>query len=170
MNMARRWESTGPEWTRGFGRRLGRLLRPGDVVGLIGPLGSGKTCLAQGIIEGLGVRGPIPSPTFTLIHQYRGRLPVYHFDLYRLEDPRELEELGAEEYFYGDGVTIIEWAERAGDYLPRSYLRLELERVPGREDNARRVILSPVGEGYFHLVKALLEEELPAEELPGKGR
>jgi len=171
MNMARRrWESPGPEATRGFGRRLGRLLGPGDLVGLVGPLGSGKTCLARGIIEGLGVQGPIPSPTFTLIHQYRGRLPVYHFDLYRLEDPRELEELGAEDYFYGDGVTIVEWADRAGNYLPPSYLRIELERVPDREDNVRRVVLSPVGEGYLYLVKGLLEEELPAEELPGKGR
>lgn len=144
--------------TREFGHRLGRLLEPGDLVGLVGPLGSGKTCLAQGIIKGLGVEGPIPSPTFTLIHQYRGRLPVYHFDLYRLENPQELEELGAEEYFYGDGVTIIEWAERAGNYLPPSYLRLELQRVPGREDNVRRLTLSPVGQGYLHLVKGLLGE------------
>lgn len=98
--------------TRGLGIRLGKSLAPGDVVLLSGPLGAGKTALAQGIGAGLDVRGPINSPTFTILKQYRGRLPLYHFDLYRIEDPNELYSLGFEDYFGGAGVCVVEWAER----------------------------------------------------------
>jgi tRNA threonylcarbamoyladenosine biosynthesis protein TsaE len=102
-----------------YGITLGRLLQPGDVVALIGELGSGKTTLAQSIAEGLGVMEPVTSPTFTIINEYEsGRLPLYHFDVYRLKSPEEMESLGYEEYFFGSGVTIVEWADRVGALLP----------------------------------------------------
>ncbi len=105
--------------TREFGLDLARRLAPGDVVALIGDLGTGKTTLTRYIAEGLGVSEPVTSPTFTIVSEYRsGRLPVFHFDVYRLESSEELFEIGAEEYFHAGGVCIIEWADRIADILP----------------------------------------------------
>ncbi|MCZ6633542.1 MAG: tRNA (adenosine(37)-N6)-threonylcarbamoyltransferase complex ATPase subunit type 1 TsaE [bacterium] len=124
-----------PEETQALGRELAGRLRPGDCVGLIGSLGSGKTCLVQGICAGLGVSGAVTSPTFILIHEYTGvgkeeaPLPVYHFDLYRLGDPDELYALGCDDYFYGEGICLIEWADRAGDLLPEGTILIQLEDV-----------------------------------------
>src|SRR3954467_15471168 len=114
--------------TEAFGRRLGGLLFPGAVVALVGRLGAGKTHLTRAIAEGLGVRNPagVNSPTFVLIQEYPARLPVYHFDAYRLSGPREFAELGVEEYFHGDGVSIIEWADRVEATLPVEQLRIEV--------------------------------------------
>ncbi len=100
------------EQTRWLGAILGGLLGPGDVVLLHGNLGAGKTAFTQGIGRGLGVAATINSPTFTILKEYAGRLPLYHFDLYRIEDPGELEALGFADYFAGEGVSVIEWAER----------------------------------------------------------
>ena len=108
--------------TMELGRKIGEGLGPGDVVGLIGELGTGKTTFTQGLVQGLGVQGYVKSPSFTLVNEYKGRLPVYHLDLYRLGDINEIRELGIEEYFYSDGVTIVEWAEKAIPLLPASYL------------------------------------------------
>lgn len=115
--------------TRRLGARLGALLQAGDVVLLEGPLGAGKTALTQGIGAGLGVAGTINSPTFTLLKEYSGRLPLYHFDLYRIEDPEELFTLGFEDYFGGEGVCVVEWAERGvaldgATLWPASWLRI----------------------------------------------
>jgi len=106
----------GPEETLALGRRLGRLLGAGDVVALSGPLGSGKTTLTKGLAEGLDVEEPrwVTSPTFVLIHEYPGRVPVYHVDAYRLAGASDAEALGVDELFFGDGVTIVEWADRIG--------------------------------------------------------
>jgi len=110
-----------------YGRKLGRELGPGDVVALYGELGSGKTTLAKAIAEGLGVTETVTSPTFTLVLEYKsGRLPLYHVDVYRLEKPEEFADIGLDEYFYGRGVTIVEWADRIGWLLPEDTLRIEL--------------------------------------------
>ena len=130
--------------TQALGVELGRGLTPGEVVAFYGDLGSGKTCMIQGICKALDVAGYVTSPTFILINEYAGRLqgrdlPVYHFDLYRLGGPDELEELGAEEYFYGRGVCMVEWAERAGELLPEGCRQVRLEHGGGDE---RRVEIS----------------------------
>jgi tRNA threonylcarbamoyladenosine biosynthesis protein TsaE len=122
-----------PEETQRFGLELACTLGPGAVIALIGDLGSGKTCLTQGICDGLGVTSYVTSPTFTLINEYQGRLPVYHFDLYRIERPGELLDLGCEEYFYGQGVSIIEWAERALSVLPEERMEIRIERTGATE-------------------------------------
>ena len=111
-----------------FGQRLGAVLRPGDVVTLSGPLGSGKTCLARGVLRGAGHSGEVPSPTFTLVQSYEGsemRLPVWHADLYRLDDPLETAELALDEVLQ-DGALIVEWPERGGRFVPGPALALSL--------------------------------------------
>src|SRR5579875_2534863 len=115
--------------TRHLGLRLGRSAAPGDIILLTGPLGSGKTTLTQGIAAGLEIAETINSPTFTLLKEHHGgRLPLYHFDLYRLEDPDEIWSLGFADYFAGDGLCVVEWAERAGNvWLDFSWLWLEFQ-------------------------------------------
>lgn len=104
-----------------IGASLANVLRPGLVVGLVGPLGSGKTRLVRAIAEALGANpSQIASPTFSLIHEYQGRLPIYHFDAYRLASPEEFEAIGADEYFRGDGVCLVEWADRVAEVMPPS--------------------------------------------------
>ena len=121
--------------TADFGSRLARLLGPGDVVGLCGDLGAGKTFLAGAVAHGLGVPPDIAvtSPTFTLIKEYEGRLPVYHLDLYRLTDPGELYELGLWEYYDGQGVCLVEWCDRFTDLWPGHALVLTLELGDGEQ-------------------------------------
>lgn len=124
-----------------LGRALADVLPPGTVVGLIGTLGAGKTRLVQAVATGLGVpAGGVTSPTFVLVNEYRGgRLPIYHFDTYRLKDDDEFLELGPEEYFDSDGITFVEWADRVEHLLPQDWLEIELE-VTG--DTERRVALA----------------------------
>lgn len=119
----------GPEAVEAFGARLGQAARVGDVIALSGELGAGKTTLARGLLRGLGLSGEAPSPTFTLVQTYEPpemRLPVWHCDLYRLEDPEEAIELGLEEAF-DTALVVIEWPERLGAYLPAHALRLRLD-------------------------------------------
>ncbi len=112
--------------TEKLGERIGSVLEPGIVVALTGDLGAGKTTLTKGIARGLAVSDLIHSPTFTLIHEHKGRLPVYHFDLYRLDSPEQLDDLGYEDYFYGDGVSIVEWSEKAQELLPPDHIELRI--------------------------------------------
>ncbi|MDN5344783.1 MAG: tRNA threonylcarbamoyladenosine biosynthesis protein TsaE [Clostridia bacterium] len=116
--------------TRELGAALGRLLGPGDVLILRGELGAGKTTLAQGLARGLEVKATVTSPTFTLIQEHQGRLPFYHIDVYRLEGPAAALELGLDEYFYGQGVTAVEWGERLEGLLPPEYLDVYLAYDP----------------------------------------
>ncbi len=121
--------SRGPATTMALGRSIGAELLPGDVVALTGDLGAGKTCFTQGIAEGLGVpeESCVRSPSFVILNVYPGgRLPLYHFDLYRVEDPAEMEELGYREILFGEGVTVIEWAEKIRDLLPEEAVTVRL--------------------------------------------
>ncbi len=144
------YTSNSPEDTEALGGILGGILKPGDVIALEGPLGSGKTCLARGLLLGLGIGGYIRSPSFSLVHQYRGRLPAYHLDVYRLDDVRDMDDLDYEEYFYGEGVTVVEWAERIKGVLPHELLWITLAiEAPTR----RRIVLKPYGRRYSELLR-----------------
>ena len=132
--------------TAAFGAALAQSLPPGAVVGLIGPLGAGKTRLVQAVAEGAGVAPRnVVSPTFVLIHEYRGRLPIYHFDVYRLRDDDEFLQLGPEEYFDRDGWTFIEWANRVASCLPRERMEIRIEPTGAV---ARRLTIRAVGERF----------------------
>ncbi|MEW6097438.1 MAG: tRNA (adenosine(37)-N6)-threonylcarbamoyltransferase complex ATPase subunit type 1 TsaE [bacterium] len=143
-----------PAQTKWWGERLGRCLGKGDIVCLIGGLGVGKTLFGQGVAKGLGVRSEyVTSPTFLMLREYYdSRLPLFHFDLYRLESITELYDLGYEEYFFGDGVTIIEWAEKIEELIPIEYLRVEIRWLA---QNAREINFIPFGEHYQQIVNSL---------------
>jgi tRNA threonylcarbamoyladenosine biosynthesis protein TsaE len=140
--------------TEALGRRLGAQLRPGMVVALIGPLGAGKTHLSRAIAGGLGLADSrvVCSPTFVLLHEYAGRVPIYHFDAYRLRSEEEFNDLGAGEYLEADGVCLIEWADRVARCLPADYLRIEL-RIVG--ETARQASVEGMGERTKELVGTL---------------
>jgi len=118
-----------------LGKCLGELLRPGDVVALIGELGAGKTTLAKGIAAGAGVEDEdeVTSPTFVLVNEYRGRFPVYHADLYRLQEAPELNDLGWEDFIYGEGISLLEWAEKIPEALPDERLEVRISWIGGEE-------------------------------------
>jgi len=125
--------------TVGFGKKFGKTLKPNDVVCLTGDLGAGKTTLIQGIAEGCGVKDYVTSPTFIIINEYQGRLPFFHFDLYRLNDVREIEDLGVEEYFTRGGVCVIEWAEKLDGLRPKEAREIKIEIV---SENERKICVS----------------------------
>ena len=121
--------------TRAFGLDLGKSLEKGDIVALVGDLGTGKTALTKYIAEGLGIAGPITSPTFTVVQEYHdGRLPLYHFDVYRVYDEDELFEMGYEEYFYGEGVCVVEWADLIEGLLPPETKLIRIEHGTNPEE------------------------------------
>jgi len=133
--------SQSPADTLHIGRIIGETLTGGEILGLTGELGTGKTCLTQGIAQGMGIaeRYYITSPTFTLVNEYPGRIPLYHMDVYRLAGSVDLEDMGYEEYFYGNGVVVIEWAEKVADILPPEALFIHLEHAGG---DTRRMEIS----------------------------
>ena len=133
-------ETFSREETRELGRRLGEQAAAGSVYCLIGDLGTGKTVFTQGFAAGLGVAGPVNSPTFTIVQEYMGsRMPFYHFDVYRLEGPEEIEEIGYEEYVFGEGVCLIEWADRILEILPERRVEIRIEKDPGKGFDYRRI-------------------------------
>jgi tRNA threonylcarbamoyladenosine biosynthesis protein TsaE len=152
------------EATTTFGHRLGAMLLPGDVIGLTGPLGAGKTHLVRAIAEGLEIPDSrcVNSPTFVLIQEYRARLPIYHFDVYRLRRAEEFSDLGVDEYFGGKGVCLIEWVDRVIDYLPAERLIIRIEPVLENADPSsqkpsekRRFLLVASGKRYSDLLGKL---------------
>ena len=146
--------SDSPDQTYAWGKVLGTLLNRGDVVALVGELGAGKTTLTQGMVRGLGVAEDhyIGSPTFTLINEYEGRVPVYHLDFYRIEFPSEVVYLGLEEYLDGDGVAIIEWADKIETLLPEERIVVRLEYVNAR---VRTLTIMSSGAHYDGLIASL---------------
>jgi tRNA threonylcarbamoyladenosine biosynthesis protein TsaE len=140
--------------TTAVGHRLAEQLFPGAVVALIGPLGAGKTTLVKAIAEGLGVNNSrlVNSPTFVLIQEYLGRLPIYHFDAYRLCSATDFFDLGVNEYFEGSGVCLVEWADRVESHLPADHLRISIEMTGA---TARRLTIDQKGTKYSNLLQAL---------------
>jgi len=144
--------SNSPEETREFGARLGELARPGDIFLLVGKLGAGKTCLTQGIARGLGIKEYATSPSFVMVRELYGRLPLYHMDFYRLDNLDEITDLGLDDYFYGKGVSVVEWAEKGLSLLPPEHLLIEMSYV---SDTGRRLKLKAGGKRYRELVAKL---------------
>lgn len=145
--------------TLALGKTIGRYAQKGDIICLYGDLGAGKTVLAKGIAAGLGIKPQeVISPTFVIFCAYRGRLPLYHCDFYRLDTARDIAELGYEDYFYDQAVTVIEWSDRLGRLLPPDHLRIDL-RVSGRSDRCLR--LRARGRRSVQLLKRVHEALLP---------
>ncbi|MBH0171632.1 MULTISPECIES: tRNA (adenosine(37)-N6)-threonylcarbamoyltransferase complex ATPase subunit type 1 TsaE [Fictibacillus] len=145
------YETKSAEETMSFAEKLGSILQKGDVLTLAGDLGAGKTTFTKGLAKGLGVTRTVNSPTFTIIKEYSGRLPLYHMDVYRLEDSDE--DLGFEEYFSGDGVCVVEWAVFIEDYLPEERLELVISH---KGDDKREIQLKPIGSRYEERVKEIM--------------
>lgn len=142
------------EETMTIGSTLANLLKGGEVLTLEGDLGAGKTTFTKGIAKGLGIKRTVNSPTFTIIKEYQGKIPLYHMDVYRLEESDE--DLGFDEYFYGNGITIVEWAHFIKESLPEDLLKVEMV-YDG--ENRRVITFKPKGEKYIELCKELKEYE-----------
>ena len=151
------FESNSVQQTQAFGAALAKQLKPNDVLLLLGDMGAGKSEFTRGLARGLGVTGYVTSPTFTILQVHEdGRMPLYHFDWYRLNDVEELYELSMDEYLHADGVAVIEWPSRAEEAIPESYLEVSLEPLG---DSERRITLTPVG-GFRTLDEAALRKDL----------
>lgn len=140
-------QTTSVEETMDLGRKLGTVVQKGTTLCLTGDLGTGKTHFAKGFAEGLGITETITSPTFTIVNEYHsGRLPLYHFDVYRIHDAEEILQVGFEEYVYGQGVTLIEWADMIESILPDAFLQVKIEKTP--EENQRKITLYSYGQAH----------------------
>ncbi len=157
------YTSSSPEETQELGQTLGEILQRGDVICLFGDLGAGKTCFAQGVAWGAGFPQDdyISSPTFTLINEYAGKWPIYHLDFYRIKNPQELLDLGYEEYFFGQGIVVIEWADRVDGFLPAERLEVWLRRMNMMQ---REITITGIGDRYIDLMEKLVEEVTPEGE------
>ena len=144
--------SHSPEQTQKFGVGIGELSLPGDIFLLVGDLGTGKTCLTQGIAWGLGIKEYAVSPSFVLVRELYGRLPLYHIDLYRLDHTEEIAELGLDDYLYGNGVCVVEWAEKGLSILPAEHLLIQISYL---SDTERRFRLTPSGQRYLEMLDQL---------------
>ena len=133
-------ETENPEETFALGQKIGRAATPGQVYTLTGDLGVGKTVFTQGVASGLGITEPVNSPTFTIVQVYEeGRLPFYHFDVYRIGDIEEMEEIGYDDYFFGEGICLIEWAELIEEILPENRISITIEKDLSRGFDSRRI-------------------------------
>ena len=144
------FKTENPEETQTLGEKLGKTLKQGDVIALVGDLGTGKTCLTQGLARGVGIAADevVNSPSYILINEYNGAIPIYHIDLYRLENSEEIAELGLSEYMEGDGICIIEWAERMADSLPDTCIKIHitLSETDASHGNETRESISQTAE------------------------
>lgn len=135
-------ETRSPEETFALGEKIGRQARKGQVYTLTGDLGTGKTVFTQGVAAGLGIREPVNSPTFTIVQVYEeGRLPFYHFDVYRIGDIEEMEEIGYDDYFFGEGICLIEWAELVEEILPENRISITIQKDLEKGFDYRRIII-----------------------------
>ncbi|MDO5040265.1 tRNA (adenosine(37)-N6)-threonylcarbamoyltransferase complex ATPase subunit type 1 TsaE [Clostridium sp.] len=143
--------------TTNIGRQLGKILNPGDIVCLTGDLGTGKTHITKGIAEGLSITENITSPTFTIVNEYdSGRLKLYHFDVYRVSDPDEIYAIGFDDYIFGEGVSIIEWANYIEEILPKDYLHIYIQKDLSKGENYRKISITPYGEKYNYVKELTL--------------
>lgn len=147
--------------TEKIGYMLGKLLTGGEIICMIGDLGAGKTTMTQSIAKGLDVEDYVTSPTFTIINEYSGRCPLYHFDVYRINDVDEMYDLGYEEYFYSNGVSIIEWANIIEEILPTERLNIEISKKDNNE--GREIAINGRGNKYLNVIEKM-EEELKKNE------
>lgn len=136
------------EQTVEIGLKLGETLKQRDIVCLTGDLGAGKTAFTSGIAAALGVKSHITSPTFTIVNEYSGTIPLYHFDVYRISDPGEMFEIGFEEYIFGNGVVVIEWADLIEELLPDEYIEVEIKKDISVDENLRIITIDFKGEKY----------------------
>ena len=150
-----------PEQTQKLGTHLGRLAQPGGIFLLVGKLGAGKTCLTQGIAWGLGIKEYALSPSFVIVRELCGRLPLYHIDLYRLDLTQEIMDLGLDDYLYGKGVCVVEWAEKGLSLLPEEHLLIEIDYL---SDTERRFHFKPRGKRYAEIVAKLKDISLDTQE------
>lgn len=142
IQMSKIMETFSAEETYTLGKKLGEQAKPGQVYTLIGDLGVGKTVFTQGVAAGLDITEPINSPTFTIVQIYEeGRMPFYHFDVYRIGDVEEMDEIGYEDYFYGEGICLIEWANLIEEILPESYTQITIEKDLAKGFDYRRIII-----------------------------
>ena len=145
MRKSMQTETRSASETRELGIRIGKQAKPGQVFTLIGDLGVGKTVFTQGLAEGLGIKEPVSSPTFTIVQVYEeGQLPFYHFDVYRIGDVEEMDEIGYEDYFYGNGVTLIEWANLIEEILPEHYTEIVIEKNPANGFEYRLITIEEI--------------------------
>ena len=141
-----------PEETKKLGKEIGKLAKPGDLLAFYGELGAGKTCFIQGIARGLKVKDYVTSPSFTIVNEYQGKIPIYHFDLFRFDNAEDILELGYEEYFYGEGLTVIEWAEKIEHFLPKEHLKIDIKF---KNRYQRKISLIPQGDRFNHFLEEL---------------
>ena len=157
-NRNENFKTESPEETQALGEKIGKTLKGGDVIALVGDLGTGKTCLTQGIARGAGIASNeiVSSPSYILINEYNGKLPIYHIDLYRLENKEEIAELGLSEYVEGDGICIIEWAERMADALPDTCIKIHItltgvDTIHGDDKVCESILDNPEDENIRHI-------------------
>ncbi|MEA4826471.1 MAG: tRNA (adenosine(37)-N6)-threonylcarbamoyltransferase complex ATPase subunit type 1 TsaE [Clostridium sp.] len=137
--------------TINLGVEIGKRTQNGDIICLIGDLGTGKTHITKGIATGLGIQDHITSPTFNIVNEYNGRHKLYHFDVYRVNDPDEIEAIGFDEYIFGDGVTIIEWANYIGELIPKEHIKITIEKLPDKGENFRKIDIQFNGSRYDYV-------------------
>lgn len=137
--------------TMSLGKKLGKLVNPGDIICITGDLGSGKTHFTKGVAEGLEIEDPITSPTFTIVNEYKGRLKLHHFDVYRVCDPDEIEAIGFDEYIFSDAVSIIEWSNFIEDLIPKEHIWVDIKKSLELGIDYRKISINYYGDRYNYI-------------------